>query len=346
MKTCTKCQRIYRTDEDFLFDTEKWRVGADGALYFECSCQATQFLPKGSYQWYSPSRFLRNEVLEIFKSLGLGEMIPSPPAELIALRSACNDMTLSTSELAAIVKKEPVICSDLLRMSDVVAARRGNKIRTVEHAIAYVGRRTVADLLGLAALRSRVFVTKEFKSEVFWREALTCGVIAEELTASHPSHLSPDEAYIAGCLCNIGKAIGAICYAEVTDRVFLRSERDQLTWSAAEKIEEAVDHAILGEIASVMWCMPRFVTDTSAFHHSMKFENLPSRKHRGMIVIGLANQITHAVLNQNHRIDRGLAERFCDAIGQSSDSSITLENLVERCAPLVRIAEQALGQGT
>ena len=315
MKVCKVCQRIFANVDDFLHDTQRWRIGPNDALFFECSCQTTLVIPKGFYDWYSPARFLRQEARQIFEKLGLADFMPTLPGRIASILSACNDMNVSTAELSNLVKAEPIVCSELLNIANDITSRRGNKVRTVEHAILYLGRRSLANLLQVAALRLHKFRTSSYTSDIFWREALTCGSIAEAMSRVLPSHLSPDEAYVAGCLCNVGKIVASIYFPDDTDRVWRLIRQDMVSWTIGESSEQATDHAILGEIAAMLWVLPRFVMEAAANHHGVSKE-IPSRRQQGNMMIALANQVTHLVLEQESRLEHETCDRLFKALNK------------------------------
>ena len=149
-----------------------------------------------------------------------------------------------------------MIATELLSTANNIKDVRnqtGTKIQSIEHAVVYVGRKTLAELTLTVSLKSFDVETEIFDKEKFWQESIQVAMIAEYLARGLAPSLDQDHAYLSGAVCNIGKWVSAICYAAETDEVCKLMDRDDdpLSWPDAEKAE--LNHCSLGEVAAAIW---------------------------------------------------------------------------------------------
>jgi HD-like signal output (HDOD) protein len=330
---------VYRDARDFMQGTSGWHYCNQGNLWFDCGCGAMLMLTRGRYDWFSPSLLLSPTAAEVFKALNQRDGLPHIPSTVMELQRVLRDDKASGAQLAAAVKSAPFIAVEILRMANARRSTGDKPMTSLDHAIVFVGRQAVADLARAASLRSFRFRTKAFNTDDFWREALVTAKIAEHVVKARAPEISPDEAYIAGFLCNIGKVVAAIAYPEATDRVYEMMTRSKTLphWRAAETAAPgAFDHCVLGEIGAVLWGMPAFVRDAAAKHHA------PVRpRARGSLTptdaATFANQLAHWVLLNPNRIDEQLLHGTGANFGYDEPA---LEKLAEELIELNKAAEQ------
>lgn len=313
-KTCSKCARVFRGPGDFAIDTSGWHFCSAGNLWFLCNCGQQLMLTKGRYDWFAPELFLRPEAIATFRELSKTNALPHVPAGVKELQLVVADEKAQPAKLAAAVKAAPLIAVEVLRHANALKPMAGAAISSLEHAVVYVGRTQIAALAQLASLRTFRFKTKHFTSDAFWRDASRCGRIAETLVRRHAPHVPTDEAYLGACMANIGKVVAAICYPEKTDEVqrLVTASKKLPSWREAERQCGAVDHTLLGEIAAVVWGLPRFVKDAAMRHHEGARD--PKAKVNALDVVTLANQLVHWVGLAPNRIEqelmKGAGKRF------------------------------------
>jgi HD-like signal output (HDOD) protein len=138
------------------------------------------------------------------------------------------------------------------------------------------------------------------------------GRAAEFLGQRFKLDLLPDEVYIAGSVCNIGKVVLAMCMPEVADRYATElNDLSQLgNWTSAEARHGGFQHTVLGEIGAMFWGLPEHVTEAIAFHHRPPVMNdaIPVTLAE---VVGLANQVAHWIQLAPHQMDEKLYKAFC-----------------------------------
>jgi HD-like signal output (HDOD) protein len=337
-KTCSKCGRAYRTAKDFLTGTGGWQYCSHGHLWFACSCGAQLMLTKGRFDWFSPTLLLSPTATAVFKGLAAADL-PHVPAAVLELQRLLRDDASTPAQLANGVKAAPFLAIELLRLANNMRPTGGKPLASLDHAIVFVGRKAVADLARAAAVRSFRFKTRSFHADDFWRDAMRTAKIAEHVARAYAPQVSPDEAYIAGFLCNIGKVVAAICWPEATDRIhtLVTTDRRLPHWRVAEAEVGSHDHCVLGEIGAVIWGLPDFVKLAASRHHTP-----PRSRSRAPVgpadIATLANQLSHWVQLCPHRIDEALMKAAASAFGLDDAA---LQTLVDQLMAADKAAQPA-----
>lgn len=337
-KVCQTCGREFYTEDDFLRDTSRWRICDRGNLWFNCTCQSTNMIVKGNFDWYSPDRFMSRDAGRLFNTLPGLKDLPHLPYSVMELQQLIRDENVNAAKLAKASRQDPIIAANILKIANNLKTGRGMRIDSLEHAISYIGLNALSDIILTASVSSFPFKTKIFRSEDFWENSLLCGRVAEALARRYAKGLVPDEVYIAGALCNIGKVAMAICSPNHADRIVrdLADPKNPATWGQAERRNEAHDHSVLGEIAATFWGLPDYVMDGAIGHHRLPAGNADDQEMR--LIVILANQLTHWLQLNPAMIDQKLMETSGSMLGLSTSD---LDKLVEELMPLVREEEKA-----
>ena len=308
-KTCKVCSRQYNSPSDYMEYGRSWRVCTIGYLWFECQCGSTLALKKGSYSWYSPKLSLQPSSIPIFEDTEAMGKIPQLPSGLMKLQQQIRNPQVSSNQIASLLKKTPVLATEVLTMANNIKSAQGT-INKLEHAVSYLGRPTICNLALTATLQSFKFNCKHYKLQDFWQEAILTGLISEVISLRYAKNPEPDIAYLSGCLCNIGKLVGALCYEKETDAVFqlLTNSKTMTTWSKAEEELNTKSHLNLGDIAAVSWGLQTEIRQSILLHHKpfqrVRKEPIFLRLYE---CVGFACMLAHWVNLTPHRIDK---ERF------------------------------------
>lgn len=330
LKICKNCGRQYKTPQDFLVDTSRWRICEEGHLWFNCNCFSTCMILKGRYPWYNPSARLSPEAQSVFNRMPQIKDLPHISTFVMEVQMLLEDENVSSQQLAAVAKRDPVLAAQILKVANQQA--HGQHIDSLAHAISYVGLEPFKDFILVAAISSIKLQTKLFQAERFWEHSFLIGRCAEFLNKRFKLQLTNDFIYVAGSVCNIGKIVMALCVPELVDRY--QKDMDNLkilgSWSQAEERHASYQHTVLGEIGAMFWGLPESIGDAIALHHRMP--SPLSRSGPGLSeLIGLANQMSHWVSLQPHQMDQKLFRALCE---QFSLTPSQAEKLIEEMLPL------------
>lgn len=313
-KKCKSCGYEFKTDMDYLTHSKKWRLCSSGHLWFNCLCNSTLILPKNKHDWYTPEIGLTSEKSkQLFKKLSGKDSLPHIPTHILALQELLLQEKSTSAEIASHARKDPVLSAELITLANNSRKSGQAKIRSIEHAITYVGRKQVADLIIVAALRSISPRTNAFTRERFWKESFLTAEVAEFLRAELDQKYSKDEVFLAAVLANIGKLVGSVCLPDETDQVFVKTSGESMSsWPQAEIDIGASLHTHLGDIGGALWGLPDFVIEAASRHHEVDIVDATIGIHE---LVGLAIQLGHWANLEPHRIKRNNLEKLFKKFG-------------------------------
>ncbi|MCB9228760.1 MAG: HDOD domain-containing protein [Deltaproteobacteria bacterium] len=311
-KKCGTCERVFQKDDDFLKGTHQWRVCASGNLWFNCDCGSTLMLPRGKFPWYSPGAQMSGEAASLFNQMAELQALPHISTAVMELQTLLSNEEVEISDLAHSVKNDPFIASEVLKMFEKLKKVRDSSGSptssagklSLEHAITFIGRKELSQLVMVASMKEFKLKTEVFRSEGFWEHSFQVAAIAESLWTEFYGPADKDSAYLAGCLSNIGKIIAAIIYPEKCDQVsrILADPKTQTTWSEAEKKAGLYDHGTLGEIGAAFWGFPDFVFESLRFHHST--DSSDDLNNSALVhIVALSQIFSHWINGEPHRFD-------------------------------------------
>ena len=324
LKKCGSCGRTFQTEQDVLQYGSSWRICKRGALWFNCTCDSTLMVPKGMCDWYSPAKVLKGEARTVFNSLPELKTLPNISSSVMELLQLIQQENVTSKQLATAAKREPVIAANILKMANnFKTTDRTQKIESLDHAISYVGLKALSEMITAASIQAFPCECKIFEMELFWREALMAGRIAEHLAREFCRHITPDDAYIAGCLYNVGKIVMSLLYPAVTDKI----AHDELDpgvlrpWVNGEAKYAVPSHRVLGEIGASIWGMPDFVCNAAAGHHRMPVKGNLETVNMSELT-ALANQLAHWLSLDPHKIDMQLLLKVAAKFGFVTESQL------------------------
>jgi HD-like signal output (HDOD) protein len=328
VKTCNSCNRTFKTEGDFFKNTSRWRVCSEENLWFNCACGSTLFLKKGKYEWYSAEKILSNDAKKIFDLLRQKQSLPHIKSAVFKLEEILRDPEVDLEEIAKTLRLEPLLLGEVIKIADRLKKVRGQDdapITSVVHALAYVGKKPFSDLVLVASLKMIKVTTVDFKIHDFWDASFLTAILSEKICKKFANYHSPDEAYLSGFLCNIGKMVAAFHFPTEIDAIArrLKDPVQATDWLTAEGAASAHDHRVLGEVACAFWGLPVFVLDCVMKHHDVVDKK--SDRVELYEVATLANQLTHWLRLDPQRIDQKLLK---SAAARFKLNDLALENFV------------------
>jgi MinD-like ATPase involved in chromosome partitioning or flagellar assembly/nitrogen-specific signal transduction histidine kinase/HD-like signal output (HDOD) protein len=149
-------------------------------------------------------------------SAGLKEKInrfsnlPCIPQVLVRLLHACGGDAATPEQLAQISSKDPSLAAKILQMVHPVSAGSLGKMRSLENAVAVLGRDVIRNVAINASVLQAMQANDRMDQEAwaaltrFWRHSILCASIARRI-ATEMSYPLPEEAFLSGLLHDIGK---------------------------------------------------------------------------------------------------------------------------------------------
>lgn len=227
--------------------------------------------------------------IDILAQIRSNEKLLSLPQVLSEILEEVGKEDFSADSLAKIILKDPSLTSRLLRMANSSFYQRVAEITTVHQAVSILGVTTVKCL----ALSTSVFNPDRIAASTgvdpkeFFTYSLTIASASENIarTTNYPS---PEEAFIAGLLHDIGVLFFLHHYPDRYADI-LRGEIKAESLIDAEIKVFGVDHCEIGYHLAEVWRLPDYVADAIINHHGQE-STRPSSVIQN--IVGLAVQLT------------------------------------------------------
>jgi len=228
--------------------------------------------------------------------------LPSLPAVAIKVLDLCRLEDTSIATLAKTVQQDPALTGRILKVINSAFYGLPNKIASISQAIGLLGiRKTKMVVLGFSVIQVRQTVTEtDFDLRRYWAKAV-CTAIAAKLLALHSSVHSPDEAFVAGLLQDIGvlalwQGLGQD-YTRVLEKY---RNSDGLLLHQIEQDMLGTDHAAVSGWLIQQWQLPDSLINAIKFHHDWDCgdpDNCPDRSLR--CILELADAIARLIWRQD-----------------------------------------------
>lgn len=245
----------------------------------------------------------------------------------------CDDPDSSLSELGEVIMRDVALMARVLKAANSPYYGTSQEISSIRQAVLTLGAARVKSLslsLSLYELSNKIGGKVNLKD--FWRHSLNVACVAE-LIAKKVEPALMEEAFICGCLHDIGVLVLDTIYAKGYAKVFQATAAGGDLVRVEQQLLE-IDHATAGEMVARIWNFPPRYCETIAHHHDIigleserKLDSLP-------LIINLANRLATFALEISQNTDRTLL----------SNREIVASNLGLSSADLKEIEYEALSK--
>ncbi len=238
-----------------------------------------------------------DQVPEVQTEVNIEEIIndikPIPQIALKVIRYI-NNGNQSMSSIAEEIRQDQILTAKVLQLSNSAYLNPGRKITSIDRALVLLGEKRIL-LLTLSVFTEMFYQQAEqgyslTKGGLF-HHAIRTAALADKL-ALYTHLVSPDEAYTAGLLHDIGKT--ALDQAMVNEYpLFYKKMTDEtnLTMLEIEKELFGYSHTEIGDILADRWDLPDILAEAIRFHHQPERAILnPELTH----LVYLANTLTNS----------------------------------------------------
>jgi len=219
-----------------------------------------------------------------------------PPFPLVALRllEITRDDSKSSADIAKVVEADPSIAAKTLRIVNSAAYGALRQISSIKHAVVLLGALEIRSIaLGVTLFETMVKPGGHgaFDAVLFWKHAIANGALCRAM-AEALAYPDPEEAYVAGLLHDIGKAI-IDTYGKVDYGDFLREAADSGSMIEAESRILGLRHDDTGAYFCNAWKMPERLIGAILLHHR-RFRHLKATADEALLIaiVSLADFIT------------------------------------------------------
>ncbi|HNH92297.1 MAG TPA: HDOD domain-containing protein [Accumulibacter sp.] len=190
--------------------------------------------------------------------------VPTLPAIVLQAMKALQDPRCNAKTIERVVARDPAISAKILRVANSAFFGYSRRIGTIAEAIQLLGFANVQGMI-ISVGAFDAFRAERLRLLDLWRHSITTATAARFLAPL--VRCSPDEAFMAGLLHDIGKLILAVQAEPGYQRVLDLRLASPVTNLAAERALFDFTHPEVGEMVAERWDLPPRYVAAIAHHH-------------------------------------------------------------------------------
>lgn len=235
------------------------------------------------------------------KILSRMETLPTLPQVVVKLYAVLNDENSSAQDVEAVMKTDPALTANILRMTNSPYFGAGRTIDSIRQAIALLGTKRVFEVAASASF-SRIIPDTipgyDILASGFWTHSIAVAVLSESL-ALELGLKTPDLTFTAGLLHDIGKLAIGIFLADEAETILKELDQEDRSFYAAEYSALGTDHAEIGGLLAESWQLPEKLCHLIRWHHkpsATKHDgyDLDAEQERMIDLVHVADILAHA----------------------------------------------------
>ncbi len=189
-----------------------------------------------------------------------------PPMPIVAIKvlELLNDPNVNYEKLGEVISSDPAVAARMLKVANSAFYSMKRQIKTLEHAIAIVGERTLRSLV-LAASLEGMNKSYGLLEKMLWEDSIGCA-IGCRILARKFSSADPEEAFLAGLFRHLGKIVMNYSDPDSFRSLVEMSYAEGISTSELEGRFFPYAHAVVGAAVLDKWNFSRFMV-MSTLHH-------------------------------------------------------------------------------
>jgi HD-like signal output (HDOD) protein len=203
----------------------------------------------------------------IIETIDLLKPVSDVAAKVMAL---LNDPDCGMSDLAEIIRYEPALTANVLKLANSAYFGLPGKISDAKQAIVYLGMTQVVDLVLLVTCSNRFSGSHHgygLSKGDLWRSAVAGGVMAGDL-AKIKGMKQGSLLFTSGLLRDIGKVVMDQHVQTAMDQIQDRIATQAVTFIEAERLVLGFDHSEVGAMVAQKWQFPPMLQQVIRHHHT------------------------------------------------------------------------------
>ena len=218
--------------------------------------------------------------------------LPSLPHILIELLNACMDECVSFDIISDIIGSDTALTAKVLSAANSPIYGHASQLTSLKHTLMFLGLDTIKSIAITASVQqffSRYNADKGQQLANFWEHSLLTALIAKSMAELIHYH-SPDEAYLAALLHDIGQLVFHLDAQQDYHKLLEQShETEQLTLLEQQHFQ--LSHDELGAYLLNEWGLSSFISDAVRYHHAP--EELIRDAHLLVKILNTANRASY-----------------------------------------------------
>ncbi len=195
--------------------------------------------------------------------------LPAIPALVMRALELIDDPRSHVNQLAEVLSSDQALTAKILRLANSAYYSFPRKVATITDAIVILGFSTLKSLIIAAStynLLNREVEGYGLAQGELWKHSISCAMTAR-LLAKRIRFRSPETAFVAGLLHDIGKVVLNAYMKEEFEEILKYVETEQVPFMKAEKEILGFDHAEIGAKVAEKWNFPEELVRAIRYHH-------------------------------------------------------------------------------
>ncbi|MCU6433521.1 HDOD domain-containing protein [Undibacterium sp. Jales W-56] len=219
------------------------------------------------------------------------QQLPALSSIVMELLHSMETDDVDIGSIATKISHDQTLTAKALRLANSSFYGMQYKIKTIQEAITLLGFRSVQTLVTTSAIIGNFTENQSavFNITSFWRHAIASAICAREI--AHFVNASPDKAFTASLLHDIGKLVLATTYREQYAQVLASQKESNTYLFLLERSMLGIDHAAVGNALAAYWQFPEEIQKAIAYHHEIP----PDNDSKLAMIVHIADVIAHAL---------------------------------------------------
>ena len=195
--------------------------------------------------------------------------LPALPSAAIQVMKEAESSNGSAQSVARHLSYDQSLTARVLRLANSAYYGLSRKVKDPQEAVVVLGMRCVRSLAVIAAtypFLARPLRGYEVSPESLWQHSFATGIGAQ-LIAGEMKTASPEVAFTAGLLHNIGKVALSVWLENKVVGMKDIAERANVGFDQLERQLFGHDHAEIGGYLAESWNLPSAISEPIQFHH-------------------------------------------------------------------------------
>lgn len=192
-----------------------------------------------------------------FEALKASGNLPSPKGIALQVIRLTQKEDVTNQEIAQAIKADPALSGRVIKIANALVAYQTRPVVSVVDAVTVLGLNSLRQLvLGISLVEgSREGTCPKFSYKDFWGRSLLTAIVAQKLVLH--SHIgSPEEIFILGLLCQIGRLALASSHPQEYSAILEKCETEHAELAVLEEAQFGLNHNQLTKELMADWGMP------------------------------------------------------------------------------------------
>ena len=249
-----------------------------------------------------PIHMLTDDESEMISETLIEEIhsIPQFPDHIFKLKSIIQSTSFNPNDVLTLIKQDPALTADILRMCNSAYYRRRNKIENCRIAINILGIRGLNAILD--SFGARKAMEKKYPAEVLdpiWKHSAETAQITSVLSEHYKLNTDiAEQAYNSALLHEIGRIVLEGRYPETYQALKQICDKKAVSVYAVEHLIKGANHTILGAHLAEKWNLPDPIIST------IRYYQLPLSALDELQIIAKIVFLAHTLCSMRHNEDK------------------------------------------